>query len=86
MADLRLMPEDDYAPIRAAALNGLGNLLIAHFGGGIPAGLDFHAECDQLADMLGLHATDDQPTRESTREPGLRAVPADWTRRGAVGA
>ena len=23
--------------------------------------------------------------QEPTREPGLRAVPADWTRRGAVG-
>ena len=75
MPDLELMPEDDYAPIRHALLGDVGVL--------VGVGEITPEEAARYVDMLDL---DPQPEPAPTREPGLRAVPVDWTRRGAVGA
>ena len=40
-------------------------------------------EMTQIGEALGLF---EDTEAAPTREPGLRAVPGDWTRRGAVGA
>ena len=83
------MTDEEYAPYQAAVLDGLGNLLIAHFDGKIPAGLDFDAECDELAKALGLIPDPDVQAREPRghlRGVRGRAVPTFDKRRGAVGA
>ena len=53
-------------------------LALAYDGGGVTVD-----EFNAFGQMLGVLPG---PEPAPTREPGLRAVPADWTRRGAVGA
>ena len=53
-------------------------LALAYDGGGVTVD-----EFNAFGQMLGILP---DATPAPTREPGLRAVPADWTRRGAVGA
>ena len=63
------MPDDDIKRAR-------GYLLLRRLAGDIT-----DEEMTQIGDALGLFE-DTEPA--PTREPGLRAVPTDWTRRGAV--
>lgn len=51
-------------------------LALAYDGGGVTVD-----EFNAFGQMLGV-LPDTEPA--PTREPGLRAVPGDWTRRGAV--
>lgn len=88
MTDLTLMPEEDYEPIKKRLLERLGSVLILNAVGDIaPDKRD--AEMDRLKVMLGLIPDPDVQAREPRghlRGDRLRAVPADWNRRGAVGA
>ena len=88
MADLVLMPDDEYEPIKARLLERLGSVLILNAVGDItPDKRD--AEMDRLKVMLGLIPDPDVQARQPRGHlKGVRgrAVPAFDKRRGAVGA
>ena len=88
MADLVLMPDDEYEPIKARLLERLGSVLILNAVGDItPDKRD--AEMDRLKVMLGLIPDPDVQARQPRGHlKGVRgrAVPTFDKRRGAVGA
>ena len=70
----------DYTPIEREAL---GHLTILRDRGELT-----DADFDEIGQALGLIPTevDQRPKRGHVKGDKLRAVPTDWTRRGAVGA
>lgn len=88
MADLVLMPDDEYEPIKARLLERLGSVLILNAVGDItPDKRD--AEMDRLKVMLSLIPDPDVQARDPRGHlKGVRgrAVPTFDKRRGAVGA
>lgn len=83
-----LMTDEEFEPFKNLLLERLGSVLILNAVGDIaPDKRD--AEMDRLKVMLGLipdPEVDARPKRGHVKGDRLRAVPADWNRRGAVGA